>query len=322
MVIVVLACIVLTLVGHALLLLARTGERIVQADAGRVAGSYGVRAALTAAGRSLDSLPGAPGEVSTLATSFGSVRARRVSPEVAILEAGPGFTPGTAAASVVYAPHGETRVRRRGGGLRAGAVRLDAGARLLPGPWCPPVDGAAAAVRWPVRVRPGPVGPGLLAYPGIGVVDATRLLERLEPLPSGELILAAETTPTGHCRPSAANWGDPDRPGGSCATRWGAGGASQSLRLRGAGQGLLVVGGDLTLSADAHFRGWVVVSGEVHLEAGARLEGALDAAGGVRLGPGAVFRPDPCGARDALESSRTFLGVWRIGPSAWPVSGS
>lgn len=313
--VVIVACLALTLSAHALLLLARTGERIALADGSRVAEQYRAGAALAAVTRTLDSLPAGPGRQVSLPTPYGLVQARRLSPEVALLEAGAG--PGGGVATLLYRPDAVLRVVGRAGGLRTPSVRREPSARVAAGPVCP-----AAATRWRPWIPPVPTGPGLPPQPGIGLLAPSLLLERLDPLLPGELALGPETGAAGGCRPGPGNWGDPDPSADGCTDRWGAGGTTASIRVRGAGQGLLVVDGDLTLAAGTVFRGWVVTTGVLSLEAGARLEGAADAAGGARLGPGAVFLADACGAGRALTAGLESLGVWRLGPPAWPVVSS
>ena len=53
----------------------------------------------------------------------------------------------------------------------------------------------------------------------------------------------------------------------------------------GAGEGILVAPGDLTLSGATHFEGLVMVDGDLQLVDEARVHGAVLAAGAVRLGP-------------------------------------
>jgi hypothetical protein len=106
-----------------------------------------------------------------------------------------------------------------------------------------------------------------------------------------ELILRASATADGTASPQPTerhgacevedprNWGDPDRLGdATCANHFTLVHAPGDLEIDGGrGQGILVVGGDLTLRGGFHFAGVVMVRGALYANA-ARIDGALTVA--------------------------------------------
>ncbi len=89
----------------------------------------------------------------------------------------------------------------------------------------------------------------------------------------------------------------------------------------GVGQGVLVVDGDLTLTAGARYYGFLITTGEVRLEGGAVFEGMALAGGGILVDADARVRGSACWAVRALAAHRETFGrllplpgTGRIGP--------
>lgn len=316
--VVVLACLLLTLAAHALLLMARTEALITRLDARRLEAGHRARARLHGAAARLDSLP--PPTSPSVDPERGGLRIRRPSAEVAVLEAGPGRSrAGSAGAHVLllYAPDPATRAARRTAGLRASRIRRAPGVTIEAERAICTASLTAPALL-PGGPPPDPV-PGGPPFPGIGGLDLARLLDRLPVVPTGRLEADPVVDGPGDCVPGPGNWGDPLRPGGGCVSRYRSGAAAGNVAFSGSGQGLLVVDGDLTLERDSHFRGWLVVAGTLRLEAGARLRGVADGGLEIVLEPGAEVHPDRCAGAEALDAAPGLRRPWRIGPPGWPV---
>jgi hypothetical protein len=116
------------------------------------------------------------------------------------------------------------------------------------------------------------------------------------------------------------NWGDPDRAARPC-------GAHQAGRVSrgdlgvegGVGQGLLVVLGDLRMSA-TRFHGILLVGGRLQLQGGARVVGLVRASGGVEIDATSSVLGSGCRALRALDGLRITLArllavpAGRLGP--------
>jgi hypothetical protein len=87
----------------------------------------------------------------------------------------------------------------------------------------------------------------------------------------------------------------------------------------GAGQGVVLVEGALTLGPDADFRGWLWVAGDLVVKAGAHFTGLADVGGFIRVESQGVIHADPCAAAGALLQSPALHRPWGVGPLAWPV---
>ncbi len=73
--------------------------------------------------------------------------------------------------------------------------------------------------------------------------------------------------------------------------------------VSGAGAGVLVVDGDLTLNSGGSWTGLVLVSGSVALLDSSRLLGLLRTGGAVTVAPGAVVDGSPCAALASLSNA-------------------
>jgi len=145
--------------------------------------------------------------------------------------------------------------------------------------------------------------------PGLGLLDFQAVLDAADVLVEG----AGTPTPVEHfgaCAPYEPwGWGDPHRPLRPC-------GAHLPLRtslgdlsvIGGAGQGMLVVDGDVTLTAGARYYGFVLVRGALHIDDGAAVEGLAVALGGINVGPLGRFTASACWAARAIAAQRGTLG--------------
>lgn len=116
-------------------------------------------------------------------------------------------------------------------------------------------------------------------------------------------------------------WGDPDQPWRPCGPVVPMRASLGDLEVEGGvGQALLVVDGDLSLTAGARYYGLVLVRGMLRLEGGAHLEGMALARDGVEVASGSSLVGSECWALRALAENRSALGGFvpvsdaRIGP--------
>ena len=110
------------------------------------------------------------------------------------------------------------------------------------------------------------------------------------------------------------NWGDPDRPNDPCGHHFVTIFAEGDLAtVGGAGQGLLVVTGDADL-LDTRFNGLVIVGGRLTLRGVATVRGLVRAVGGASVGTGASIIGSACWAAAALESPELARPVPIQGP--------
>lgn len=167
----------------------------------------------------------------------------------------------------------------------------------------------------------GPL-PDSAAAPALGLLDLEALLT-LAPVTVAGTGTPAPTESAGSCVVDEPwGWGDPDRPWRPCGNHLPMRAATGDLTVSGgAGQGLLVVEGDLTVRDGARFYGLIVAGGVLRLAAGATLEGMALAAGGLFTDPGTTLRGSGCWAvralaaqGDALGGLVPLAGVGRLGP--------
>jgi len=159
------------------------------------------------------------------------------------------------------------------------------------------------------------------AAPGLGLIDFASLLSAAPVSLRGSGTPAPEEA-TGVCLEGDPwMWGDPDRPWRPCGGYMLFGAADGDVTMDGgAGQGILVVDGDLTLDSGARFYGMVVTTGLLRLAAASRLEGMVLAAGGLSVGSGSTVRASACWAARVLDAHQEALGhllpvgVSRLGP--------
>jgi len=164
--------------------------------------------------------------------------------------------------------------------------------------------------------------PDSASPPGLG------LLEFADALAAAPVAVAGSGTPAptevlGVCLTDEPwGWGDPVRPWRPCGALLPLRAASGDLLVSGgAGQGVLIVDGELTLAAGARYYGLVLSSGALRLEAGSVFEGMALAQGGVYVAEGATLRGSACWAARVLAAQRPALGrfvplrsVGRVGP--------
>lgn len=120
----------------------------------------------------------------------------------------------------------------------------------------------------------------------------------------------------GACDPSVpTNWGAPGSPDEPCGNHHPLVYADGNLVLaEGAGQGVLLVEGDLTVRAGARFQGLVVVGGALTVEAGAALVGGARVGGEVLDGA----PEDDAAVRDlSVRSSPGLAGPFESPARSW-----
>jgi hypothetical protein len=151
--------------------------------------------------------------------------------------------------------------------------------------------------------------PDSAAAPALGLLTLDSLLEWAPVTVSGTGTPAAAEA-AGACLVDAPwGWGDPDRPWGPCGGQMPMRASDGDLTvIGGAGQGILVVGGDLTLRDGARYYGMLVVGGMLRAEGGAAFEGLALAGGGVLLHAGSTLTASACWAVRALADQREALG--------------
>lgn len=132
------------------------------------------------------------------------------------------------------------------------------------------------------------------------------------------IVTPGPSTGAGSCMASnPLNWGDPSRasPASPCESYFPVLYAPGDLHLAGGvGQGILLVGGSLTVSGGANFAGVVLAQGTVNaLGTGGRLEGAVLAAGegggANRFGAPLVIVHSRCAIRAAESGAERVLPV-------------
>lgn len=104
------------------------------------------------------------------------------------------------------------------------------------------------------------------------------------------------------------NWGNPEQPSAACGAHFVTVASDGDLTVEGGeGQGILVVGGDLTLTASARFYGVLLVGGALRLDDGAEIVGMVRAAGGAYVASGTWIRGSACWAALALKAATGVL---------------
>lgn len=113
---------------------------------------------------------------------------------------------------------------------------------------------------------------------------------------------------------ASGNWGTPLSPAGSCGAHLPVVVVRGSLEVTGGeGQGVLVVAGDASFSADTIFAGLVLASGAVRLSANARVAGWIRSGDQVRLEDRARVEASACAGLRAL--GHAGLGAMRALPA-------
>ena len=269
----------------------------------------------------------------TLGRAVAAPGLRRIGPEAWLAEGEGRLGPRARAraARLVWAMDPLTRVTALGGAVNvgwsaavslAGAVDATAPARVDPplvagdcAPWLTELDSHYLAA----PLATAALLPDTATDVSLGLLDLDALLTLADagvagtgtPSPVERLGVCVIDEPGG--------WGDPDRPGGPCGPHLPVRASLGDLTVEGgAGQGVLAVGGDLTLSA-ARYYGLVVVRGALRLEDGALLEGLALALGGATVASDARIVASACWAVRALAAARGALGLMLPAPGVAPI---
>lgn len=224
------------------------------------------------------------------------------------------------------------RVRAIGGALTAGATAPLALAGVVdatdPARVDPPLDSLDCA-SWLSELTAHYAAAPLA--PAATVVDTTGgprlgLVEFRELLAASQVTLAGAGTPApqdwlGVCRIDQPwVWGDPDQPGAPCGPHLPLRAALGDLTVTGGvGQGILVVEGDLVLTAGARYYGLVLTRGALRVEGGAVLEGLAVAHGGAVVSVDSRVVASACRVVRALAWNRAALGSLRAVPGVGSI---
>jgi hypothetical protein len=158
--------------------------------------------------------------------------------------------------------------------------------------------------------------------PSLGMLSFYDLLASADASVTGS-VSPAPVESAGTCVVGApSNWGDPERPWRPCGAHFALRSSVGSLLVDGgAGQGVLVVDGDVVLEGGARFYGLVLARGALHVEDGAQLVGMATATGGVYVAAGGLVRASACWVARTLAAHRADLsglrampGMGRLGP--------
>lgn len=221
-------------------------------------------------------------------------------------------------------------------GLLGGEVRMSAVTERL-GPSLYLIRGEGVVGR-PERPRARARAGYLVTAPDVlGALDTLTggLTPAADPLtlpgwpPPQALERLAERTPRGAVAPEPShregacdtadpsNWGAPRDPGDACASLFPLIYVGGSLTLEGgAGQGVLLVEGDLTLASDAEFHGLILLGGTLSMAPGTRIVGAVRGAPGVVIPSGAITF-EAAAVRAAVAASQALNRPFRAGRRAW-----
>lgn len=143
---------------------------------------------------------------------------------------------------------------------------------------------------------------GLLARTTLTALAEVETADSVTPMP----VVGA-----GRCdEEEAHNWGDPGSPAGDCGDYFVFRARQGGLRMvGGAGQGVLLVTGDLVLGAGADFRGIVLVGGSLRVEGGSRFEGLARVGGAVAVDGSSRIVGSACSAVRALAAAHDRLRI-------------
>jgi len=343
-----------TAMGHSLLVLSRSellaSRARWEALARRLIAEGGVRIAADGVGRAEalavgEWLPTGEGTIEPRARY--ATRAMRLSPEIVLLrsEGSLESRPGAHAVLGLYwGMSPEVRVGAARAVVETGAgVALSGGSRIDvarihedPPPWsedrCDPYRPGldtllATGVRpWAELAElpfagstPAPeAGGGATELPRLGLLDHEALMAGAGLRVAGTISPSPRRAADRCDRMSALNWGAPLDPLHPCASYRPVVSAEGALTMAGgAGQGVLLVAGDATLTAGARFFGVVLVSGNLTVQGGAEITGLLRVRGRVSLRGGAEVVGSVCAALDALEGAEALHGLVPLPEGAW-----
>lgn len=211
------------------------------------------------------------------------------------------------------------------GGLVAATPHVTGGEALVMGPTSPPppwpgvvCDPGAADTLLQVfgpDPRPPVATDGGGPPSGLGPLSWDRLAVWADRQESGSIRLGPAVRDGACDRAASGNWGAPEDPTSPCAGWFPLVYAPGDLRVEGgAGQGVLVVRGDLVLGADARFFGPVLVGGAVRADAGAEVWGAVHARS-AEWGGRVTY--SACALLRALSASPGLGRPYRAGSRLW-----
>jgi hypothetical protein len=194
------------------------------------------------------------------------------------------------------------------GSGRVETLQFDAAPAVPPPDGCPPDTAAAVAFpAWRADLDSLSVRLGRLRLDG--------LLDLAGDTVFGEGTPAAREL-FGDCVDGPWNWGDPGGAGRPCGSRLVHVALEPAVVVQGgAGQGVLVGRGDVTL-VDTRFYGVLLVEGRVWLKSGAVVTGMVVARGGVRIDDGAGVVGSRCWAREAL-GVRSLAALQAVTGTGW-----
>jgi hypothetical protein len=211
--------------------------------------------------------------------------------------------------------------------LTGASVRLgeNEGAEVMPVTAPPPPWAAAACDPGAADTLAAVFGPGprqeIASEPsgpapeGLGPLSWDRLADWADRVETGS-VRPGPTVRDGACeRAAAGNWGAPEAPASPCAGYFPLVYAPGDLRVEGgAGQGVLVVRGDLTLAEGARFYGPVLVGGTVRAEQGTAIWGAVHARSAKWDG---AVHYCACALLRGLSSAPALARPLRLGSRLW-----
>jgi hypothetical protein len=162
------------------------------------------------------------------------------------------------------------------------------------------------------------LAPAVKPLPELGLLAHDSLLARTT-LRVGGMVTPTPTVVDGRCAPDASNnWGSPLDPAGPCGGFRPALGSEGALTmLGGEGQGLLVVAGDLRLTAGARFDGLVLVGGNLTVDAASELSGLARVRGRVRMDAGGKISASVCRALLALRAAPLLRRPVHVPGGGW-----
>jgi len=158
---------------------------------------------------------------------------------------------------------------------------------------------------------------GLFAQ--MGVATPAVLVRHAEAFVSGVVVPGPALAGAVCDRQRADNWGDPLAPGAPCGDYFPIIAASPGTEVTGgAGQGLLLAAGSLTLSGTSQFRGVILALADLVLEDDAEVYGVVLVQGQLLVGGNALVQRSTCGVRRGLEGSARPLRPVARGALEWP----
>jgi hypothetical protein len=177
---------------------------------------------------------------------------------------------------------------------------------------------ADALYRAELSADAGDVGAGSSHPPAleVGPLDLGALRRRSDVFLGGSS--TTTLTMSGGCDPgSPRDWGSPLEPMGICGNHFPLVTSTSGLALDGAGQGVLLVLGDLELASGASFYGVALVAGDLTLRTGARISGFARVGGRAILEEGAGVVASGCVGLRAFDLSRGLKAPLPVPGGSW-----